>query len=1110
MRQFFPCWRALALLLCVTFACKPETPTSSPPPPPAFRETGRPRVVEAWLTGFEKWQACTPVVNPKVTLQDVKCTVSNTPQRFVSIEHGSCDVMIRTHEDAVEALSYAPVCTDAVIEKLTALVKERPYATLWSDLGGAYVVRARRQDQPSDYAHALAAAEAAMKEDPALLAARFNAALAEEGLGFPDETIERWTSLSVVAPPGWKTESQDRAKRLVTQRGLERGAQWRIKVQQLPNAVAIREHDRRALVDLITPFRSSAQNHVEEVVLRDWAKAAEAGNEREAEEHLATAQAIASVLEPLNHDRYLIDAVARIRTNRDPKIAAALRQGHRELANARKRQRDLGEETPLTQYERAERAFTRAGSPLRLGAALGRIAMLTQSRRFDEASRSLQATEQAALRSSYRHFLARIHGARGYYYTVRGSHLQALGQYDAAQTIYSDAQDTENVGIVHTRKIGLFLEIGDVEEAWREILRTRQYASSEVTTRHILLGESARAAVAIEEAGIALRYQNAAVRLIEDELPQTEERFVPNLRRHLGIAFRARASIRAFADDRDGAQADLTEAQRLIGDFAGPADSIIARGFQARLSEARAHTLELADRPAAIDWLTQAIKQAEQTHYRTLLASLLVQRAALQHKEGTRAAELLDLQNALKLLNTEADELRKSTPPALVPLDVRLWSAYFSRPQEAYRRLVQLLIESGDPVSAFNRAEEARVYEPLHLAYQRADLPSPFNEWLRTRKPFSLDAMQDAVPEGTFLLQFAVLDKKTHVWIIRRGASELMTLDVRNEQIGRWTARLQEYADSRSDEKFREALAAPYVALLRKPLERVARLHHAATPARLVIVPDGAMHGLPFAALGIGDDCVLAHYRVVVAASSTLYAFSLDQDRELAKQPPESLLLVGDPAFNGSQELARGLEQSVPGLRVDRIAQIYAPLIRVEPLVREKATVPQFLEFAARGSIIHLAAHGVANPDVPSRSFFLLAPAENDAGALDAERLLRELRLQRTRLAVLAACSSAGGTAVGSAGLAPLVRPLVVAGVPGVIGTLWNVSAQQETEELLVRFHRYYSKGVEAGDALRLAQLEMRGDPEASRNTPRAWGAFQMIGHASSPFPAGRQTERRR
>ncbi|HEX8253076.1 MAG TPA: CHAT domain-containing protein [Thermoanaerobaculia bacterium] len=1014
---------------------------------------------------------------------------------------------MRTHTDAVEALSYAPACTDAAIEKLAVLAKEMPSAALLSDLSAAHMVRARRHDRPSDYVHAFARAEEALKRDPALLQARFNAALAEEGLGFVDAAIERWTAVSQTADGGWSTEAREHATQLSARRGRERAAQWKINVQQLPDALAMREP--QALVALIAPFRSSAQNYLEEVVLRDWALAAQNGDTHKAEERLALAEAIASVLAELNNDRYLRDAVARIRTARDQKTLAALRQGHRELANARNKQRDLGEEKPHAQYVRAEHAFLTAGSPLWMGAALGKITTLTQNRQFEAALDSLATIERAARRASYEHFLARIRSSRAYYFVVKGSHLQALTEYDAALAIYTRTEDVENLGNVHSRKIGLFLEIGDIEEAWREIVRTRLHPSADYMTRHLLLGESARSAVAIGEAAVGLRYQNAAVRLFEDELPNTNERFVPNLRRQLGIAFRSRASIRAFAGDRDGARADLLEAQRLIGAFAGEADSIIARGFHARLAEAKAHTVRETDRAAAIAWLTRAIDEAEQTHYRTLLASLLVQRAELHQKDRNRAAELLDLQDALKALHAEADELRKSTPSPFVALDIRLWSAYFSRPQEPYRRLVQLLAESGDTVAAFNRAEEARVYEPLHLAYQRADLPNAFTRWLQARKPFHLNEVESVVPEGTYLLQFSVLDDRTYVWIVGHGTSQWLTLNVRNHQIAAWTANLQKYADSRSDEKFREALSAPYAALFAKPLAHVGRMYRAEAPARLIIVPDRAMHGLPFAALGTHNEYILDRYRVAVAASATLYAFSLDHDRELARHRPESVLLVGDPAFTG-QGIARGLQRSVPGLRIDRIAQVYAPLVRLEPLVRENATIPRFFDSAIRGSVIHLAAHGVANPDAPSRSYFLLAPAGEDGGALDAERLLRELQLQRTRLAVLAACSSAGGTAVGPEGLAPLVRPLVVAGVPGVIGALWNVSAHAETEELLVRFHRYYSTGIDAPDALRLAQLAMRNDVDVSRNSPRTWGAFQMIGHASSPFPAPPPQERRR
>jgi CHAT domain-containing protein len=160
------------------------------------------------------------------------------------------------------------------------------------------------------------------------------------------------------------------------------------------------------------------------------------------------------------------------------------------------------------------------------------------------------------------------------------------------------------------------------------------------------------------------------------------------------------------------------------------------------------------------------------------------------------------------------------------------------------------------------------------------------------------------------------------------------------------------------------------------------------------------------------------------------------------------------------------------------------------------------LRLAAGNTIIHLAVHGVANPEVPSRSFFLLAPTGDDSGVIDAERLLKQLQLTKTRLAVLSACSSAGGTPVGAEGLAPLVRPFVAAGVPGVVGTLWNVSDNLATEDLLVRFHQHYRDGREAAQALQLAQQEMIAHPSKAHRAAWAWSAFQMYGCASSPFPA--------
>ena len=145
---------------------------------------------------------------------------------------------------------------------------------------------------------------------------------------------------------------------------------------------------------------------------------------------------------------------------------------------------------------------------------------------------------------------------------------------------------------------------------------------------------------------------------------------------------------------------------------------------------------------------------------------------------------------------------------------------------------------------------------------------------------------------------------------------------------------------------------------------------------------------------------------------------------------------------------------------------------------------------------MHFAGHAIVNPWQPWRSLLLFAKSEEHSGVLDAEELVTRLKLDRTRLVVLAACSSAGGLPVGPEGVAPLVRPLIAAGVPAVIGSLWDVG-DATAEELLVSFHRRYEQEGDAAEALRSAQLEMLGSGNPGLRPVLAWAAFQVIGHTS-------------
>jgi CHAT domain-containing protein len=87
---------------------------------------------------------------------------------------------------------------------------------------------------------------------------------------------------------------------------------------------------------------------------------------------------------------------------------------------------------------------------------------------------------------------------------------------------------------------------------------------------------------------------------------------------------------------------------------------------------------------------------------------------------------------------------------------------------------------------------------------------------------------------------------------------------------------------------------------------------------------------------------------------------------------------------------------------------------------------------------------------------------------------------------------------------------LIGAGVPAVVGTLWNVE-DATAEDVLVSFHSHYREGSDAAVALQRAQVDLlrNKNNNAGLRSVLAWAPFQVIGHASSPFEAAPQQKER-
>ena len=258
-----------------------------------------------------------------------------------------------------------------------------------------------------------------------------------------------------------------------------------------------------------------------------------------------------------------------------------------------------------------------------------------------------------------------------------------------------------------------------------------------------------------------------------------------------------------------------------------------------------------------------------------------------------------------------------------------------------------------------------------------------------------------------------------------------------------------------------------------------------------MIVPDGPMHGLSFAGLqSAREGYLIERGSIAIAGSTSLYLYALRRDRQFFFDRKPKVLVVGDPAFGSWFKLKR-----LPHAN-EEAQQLGRDYADAEVLIGAKATLRRFLQSAKNATIIHFAGHGIANPKSPWNSMLLLTPEGKDSGQLTAEQLMVELSvLERTRLVVLAACSTAGGLPVGPEGVAPLVRPLIAAKVPAVVGTLWDVQ-DATAKNLLVSLHCHYRNGDDVAVALRYAQLEMLRNHEPART----WAPFQVVGYAASPY----------
>jgi CHAT domain-containing protein len=356
--------------------------------------------------------------------------------------------------------------------------------------------------------------------------------------------------------------------------------------------------------------------------------------------------------------------------------------------------------------------------------------------------------------------------------------------------------------------------------------------------------------------------------------------------------------------------------------------------------------------------------------------------------------------------------------------------------------------------------------------------------------PLTLAQAQARLGPREALLDYMAVDTMLAVLVVTRRAARLIRLP---ESEPRMRARM-------------EALRAPLAGtragrldLARAPygLRSAHALYRALlAPAepllagidRLILVPDGALHYMPFEAL-----VTEAPPAPSPRGAAYLTARYVIDRYEVAYLPSAQFLLDvrgREPLLRASGVLL-AVAHGAPGAdREVEAIQAAWPRGRVRVLRGEAATETAARRAGRGASVVHFAVHARADDRDPLASHLRLGADGGGDGYLHSAEVAEER--WTARMVVLSACETLSGRLYAGEGLMGLARAFLASGAESVVATRWPVGPS--SADLMGVFYRRLAAGEDAAAALRAGKLALRRDPRTAH--PFHWAAFVVVGGA--------------
>jgi len=361
--------------------------------------------------------------------------------------------------------------------------------------------------------------------------------------------------------------------------------------------------------------------------------------------------------------------------------------------------------------------------------------------------------------------------------------------------------------------------------------------------------------------------------------------------------------------------------------------------------------------------------------------------------------------------------------------------------------------------------------EELARTLREVGLKDPEYVSLQQVQVAELESVQQFMPADTTIIEYFCTREEVLAFVVSRGEAEVFRRLAPPSRIQVLQQRLafqlekfllgEDFVAAHSDQIHQatmQHMSQLYAALI-APL--VPSIHS----SRLIVIPHGTLHSLPFHAFFDGDRFLIDQFEVTYAPSASVLRYCLEKPDVIDSVPV--IVGVADELAPKVDEEAQTLGELFPGAKV---------------LLGGAATRENFRNAARSSGFVHIAAHATFRQDNPMFSSFKLADGYFTAMDLFSMEC-------GTNLVAMSGCKSGLSEVSGSDDLMGLMRGFLYSGARSLMMSLWNVN-DESAMDLMTEFYRSWQGGTRKGEALRHAMQTIR----QIYPNPFHWAPFFIVG----------------